>query len=119
MSQDETGSADDVISVKDMRSALQKEIQIVMKAADLRIREMAKLTEAYVAGEISPSEATERYMHHLDKWGDPLPGVTRAAHILTDEQISADMERALDSHTSRIREKPQQRGIKVLPSGRS
>jgi hypothetical protein len=107
MSQDESGSKEEVISLK----TLDQEIRTVRRAAELRIRELTKLTEAYAAGEITPAEATEKYMHHLDKWGDALPGVTRAAQNLTDEEITADMERAMKPHLARIRrDRPRQQG---------
>jgi len=102
MSQDEIGSADDVISAKDMRAALDKEVRTVMKAAELRIREFTQFTQAYTAGEITPADATEKYMHHMDKWGDALPGVARAAQNLTDEEITADMERAMRPNSSHL-----------------
>jgi len=95
-------SSEDFISVKDMRSAMDREVSTVMKAAELRIREFTKFTNAYAAGEITPTEASEKYMHYMDKWGDALPGVTAAAHNLTDDQIIADMERAMRPHASRL-----------------
>ena len=109
MTQDKPDAPKDVISSDDMNAILRDEVQEVMKAADLRIREIAAFTTAYAAGKITPEEATDKYMEHMDKWGDALPGVIRPVRYLTDEEITADMEKAVGAHTRRTVSKRQNR----------
>ena len=94
---------EDVISVKEMKSALEVDIREVMKAAHLRIAELAHITTEYAAGRLSPEIATDKYMHYADKWGDALPGVNRATVNVSDEQIIADMEKGRRTHTDRLK----------------
>jgi hypothetical protein len=101
---------EETISVRDMRSALDRETREVMKAAELRIREFSRFTQAYTAEEISPADATNAYMTHMDKWGDALPGVTRSINKLSDEEITADMNKAIQSHTSRVKTEKYRQG---------
>jgi hypothetical protein len=101
MTQINPGEQDEPISVKDMKDALADEIREVMKDAQLRIQEFSALAAAYAAGEITPHEATDRYMEYKDKWGDPLPGVKRSSKYLSDEEIVADMNKAFGPFTSR------------------
>jgi hypothetical protein len=81
-------------SVRDLNSELADEMREVMKAAQIRIRKLTDLTVAYASGEISPNEAWEAYCQHKDNWGDALPGVTRDIRNLTDEEITAEVERS-------------------------
>ena len=92
----------DVISLADMRSTLDKEIHDVMRAANLRIREFSKLTQAYTAGELSPTEATAAYIAHMDKFGDVFPTISRATSKMSDEEIMAELDRTTQSHSSRV-----------------
>jgi len=101
MAQNEQTDKSETISVKDMQDALGTEIHEVMKDAQLRIQEFAAFTAAYAAGEITPQEATDKYMQYKDKWGDPLPGVTRSILYLGDDEIVADMNKAHGLFTSR------------------
>jgi hypothetical protein len=102
MAQDISNSDEDTVSVKEMRSALEEETRAVMKAADLRIRELTQIVHAYASGELAPTDATGQFMKHLDKWGDPIPGVVRVIQYATDEEIMADMNKAFGEHTARL-----------------
>jgi hypothetical protein len=115
VTQDKNDTGEETLSVKDMRSVLKEETRAVMRAADLRIRELTQLTTAYATGELTPSEATEQYMHYMDKWGDALPGIVKNISKLTDEEIVAEMEKTFGRHTARVQAtKQSQKG-----SGRS
>ena len=102
MTPNSNDSEQDVISPADMRTTLDKEIHDVMRAANLRIREFSKLTQAYTAGELSPAEATAAYITHMDKWGDVFPTISRATSKMSDEEIMAELDRTTQLHSSRV-----------------
>jgi len=74
------------LTKEEMERWLQTETSLVHKAAELRLKEAAAFTNAYVRGEISPKEAGERHWQYSQRWGDALPGVI-SINGLTDQQI--------------------------------
>jgi hypothetical protein len=102
MNASQDGPETDSLSVKDLQNAVREETRTVLRAADLRIRELTNLSNEYASGVLSPAEATSKYMRFLDKWGDPFPGVAKAVVNLSDEQIHAEMENNLTAHVARI-----------------
>lgn len=97
-----SSTEDDTLSVKELQSALSEETRSVMRAADLRIRELTNISNEYASGAMSPADATAKYMRYLDKWGDPFPGVLKAIANLSDEQIHEEMEKHLVGHVARV-----------------
>ena len=100
MARNENNPEIETISVKDLRFALAQETRTVMRAADLRVRELADITTAYAAGELTPEQATDRWHQHQDKWGEALPGVIRAVENLSDAEIHADMQKEATPYMS-------------------
>jgi hypothetical protein len=81
----------DELTKEEMQRWLETEISLVNKAAELRLKEAAAFTEAYVKGEISPEEAGERRWQYSDRWGEALPGVIDIKGM-TDEQIIREID---------------------------
>ena len=50
--------------------------------------EATGIVEAYVKAEISEEELSKRLYHHSERWGDPIPGVTRTQGLSDDELVA-------------------------------
>jgi hypothetical protein len=61
--------SDDVLTPKDMKKWLGREVSNVMKQADLRVQEATDFVTAYALGEITAAEAAERLYQYESKWG--------------------------------------------------
>jgi hypothetical protein len=99
MNKDQSDASAETISVRDMQMLLQDEIREVTKAAELRIREFADLATAYAAGQLTPQQATDRYIRYQDKWGEALPVVNVKG--MTDEEIHVALDRVAGPHMKR------------------
>lgn len=110
MTQEKPEMPEDSLSVKDMKNILADRTREILKAADLRIRELTDLTVAYAAGEMTPKEASEAYCRHEDKWGEILPGVVQDIRSMSDKDIvtemnksfAGDREKGLKPYTGRL-----------------
>lgn len=74
------------------------EVEEVMRAAQMRLRDSAKVIEDYRRGKIGFDEAAERVMAHETKWGETFPGgITGNTRGKSDEEIN----KAIDEFRSR------------------
>jgi hypothetical protein len=94
MAQEKPEVPEDTISVGDTQNMLADRTREILKAADLRIRELTDLTIAYTAGKMTPREASEAYYRHEDKWGEVLPGVASDIRGMSDKEIVAEMDKS-------------------------
>jgi hypothetical protein len=74
-----------------MREWLESEVQEVMKAAHLRIKDATDFVTRFAAGELSAAEANERYRTYFFRWPEALPGVSPHPEM-SDEQIVERMD---------------------------
>jgi hypothetical protein len=81
----------DHITVNEMLSMFNDEVTNVTKGAELRLRDFSTLLKEYVAGNISPEQATDRMVRHQEKWGDAVPGVY-SVEGKSDEELLAAVE---------------------------
>jgi hypothetical protein len=65
------------------------EVEEVMRAAQLRLRDSAKVIDDYRRGKIEFAEAQERVMNHDMKWGERFPGgIDGTTGGRSDEEIN-------------------------------
>ena len=89
----------DILSVEDVKHFLDWETTAVMKAAELRLRELQGLVAAYATGEVTPSQAMERFDQYQDRWGEALPGVWQVRGV-ADETILATIDGKPGGHAA-------------------
>jgi phage-related minor tail protein len=93
MSADDTES--DFPSPEGMQKWLDREVEDIMKAAELRIKDAAQLVNRYSIGEISREEAAQITYEYNEMWGDALPGMLRSAGA-SNESIRRSVADARD-----------------------
>ena len=80
-------SDENTLTPSDLRNWLQGEVGDVMKAAELRIQDATQLVTAYVAGELTATQASDRLVAYQTKWDEaPLLG-SGSREPLTDDEI--------------------------------
>ena len=104
----------DTLSVEEMRELLQSEIRATTKAADLRIREFSNFANAYAAGEMTPEQAMDAVIHFQEKWGPAIPGIFKVEGM-SDAEITAAVELAAGSHTSRQKQRAETQNFSGKP----
>jgi len=68
---------------EEMREWLHDEVRLVMKVADLQVRDATDFASAYIAGRINAEEASNR-MHRYDcRWGE-----SKLMGALSDDKMS-------------------------------
>lgn len=81
------------------------EVEEVMRAAQLRLRDSAKVIEDHTRGNISFEEAQKRVMAHDMKWGEIFPGgIDGDTRGKSDEEINSAIEEARQARIKRERE---------------
>jgi hypothetical protein len=81
------------------------EVEEVMRAAQLRLRDSAKIIEEYRRSTIGFDEAAERVMAHSMKWGEIFPGgIDGNTRGKSDEEIHSAIEKAKLDKEARARE---------------
>jgi hypothetical protein len=70
------------------------------KAFELRTKEATDLATRYAAGEISPEEATKRFLAFDRRWGEAMYGASAGENV-SDDQILANIDEA--RRTGRLR----------------
>lgn len=97
MSKENIPPASDTLSVSDMKNVFEDETRDIMRAASLRIQDLAEIVHSYAGGELNPEQAMERYYRYADKWGDDiLPGFTRSTQNVSDAEIKKVMNEAAE-----------------------
>lgn len=69
------------------------EVEEVLRAAQLRLRDSARIIDDYRQGKIDFSEAQERVLNHDTKWGERFPGgIDGTTRGRSDEEINSAIE---------------------------
>jgi hypothetical protein len=72
---------------EEMREWLHDEIQLVMKVADLQVRDAVDLATAYIAGRITTEEASDRMYRYDCRWGESKLIAALSGDKMSDEDI--------------------------------
>ena len=97
-------SEQETLSPKEVSEWAQQEIANSAKAFELRTKEAKDLATRYAAGEMSPEEATKRFLAYSRRWGEAMYGASVGKNV-SDEQILANIDEARRTGRLRIAER--------------
>jgi hypothetical protein len=72
---------------EEMREWLHDEVKLVMKAADLQVRDATDFATAYIAGRINAEEASNRMFRYDCRWGESKLIAAMSDDKMSDEDI--------------------------------
>lgn len=83
---------EDELSLTDLKVWAKHQLAALNRAAELRRSDIASIVEPLERGEISNTEAMQRFHAYDNRWPEALPGVLQNQAAMTDDELRQEID---------------------------